>query len=140
MIFKEYSFFIYHTTVLKLLDTNTTDNDIINIIIYFVKTEYDKDRSVIKPYITSITDNNNEILDKFNFIKTSYVFKIEAIEKFEKLKEAIEYLEYAKKYDEKSKNYNKKAIDILYKITSSFENSLNKLNNYKNIGEKLFIE
>ena len=89
---------------------------------------YETDRNVIKPFIVSISDNKNEIINKFNYIKSSYIFKIETMDKFQKLKDAITYLEKAKYHEEQARYYNNIALDNLKDIKIHFENTFNQIN------------
>jgi hypothetical protein len=123
MVFKEYSLYIYHHSGLIETFKDSSIEDIVYGIIFYVKHNYDLDRGVIKPFITSINDNNENILEKFNFIKNTYSFKIEAKSKVDKLNEAICYLEKAKELEDQSKEYRRLAMNSLYDIKSYFEKS-----------------
>ena len=102
-------------------------DDITYAIIGYVKTEYDKDRTVIKPFIQSLSENKDEILEKFNFIKSNYNFKHDLVSKFKKLEEPISYLEKAREHEEKAKYYNNLALESLKDIKNNFENSFKNL-------------
>ena len=82
---------------------------------------------MIKPFITTITNNKTDILNKFNYIKSSYILKSESLDKFEKLKDAIVFLEKAKFHEEKAKYYNDMALNNLIQIKTHFETTFNKL-------------
>lgn len=125
MIFKEYSLYIYHTELENFFKSLSIDNMVYSIIFY-VKKNYDLDKNVIKPFIISINENNESIIEKFNFIKNTYSLKIEAKSKVDKLKKAIKYLEKSKELEEKSIEYRKKAMNNLYDIQNYFDKSFNK--------------
>ena len=127
MVFKEYDLNVYHNKFKELFENINITDDIVYILIGYVKTQYEVDRNVIKPFITYITGNQNEILNKFNYIKSSYIFKIESMDKFEKLKDAIIYLEQAKYHEEKAKYYNNIALDNLKNIKTHFENTFSQI-------------
>lgn len=133
MVYKEYALYKYHTHLRELFTPDDNIDDIVYTIIYNMKIEYDNDRSVIKPFIITINENENEIIDKFNFIKNHYELKTSIICKFEQLNIAIEYLEKskelekkAKEIEEQSKKYSSLAIDILHVIKNHFENTISK--------------
>jgi hypothetical protein len=129
MIFKEYSLYIYHTELPSEFKNILSIDDIVYTIIYYVKKNYDKDRNVIKQFIISINNNHDDIIEKFHFIKNTYIFKVEALSKFEKLKNAIFYLEQAKEFEEKAKHYRHLAMEHLYDIKNYYEHSLKTLEN-----------
>lgn len=74
IVFKEYAMDIYHRNLDENFKNNSSIDTIINTIIFYLKKSYDNDRNVIKPFITSINENSNDIIEKFHFIKSSYVF------------------------------------------------------------------
>jgi hypothetical protein len=123
MVFKEYALYIYHTSLDENFKNNSSIDTIINTIIYYIKKSYDDDRNVIKPFITSINESSSYIIEKFHFIKSSYVFKVDTYSKFEKLKNAIIYLEKAREFEEESKKYRNLAMESLYDIKNHFEKS-----------------
>jgi hypothetical protein len=124
MVFKEYSIYIYHSKVSNIIDSSSSIEDIIYTIIFYVKNTYENDRSVIKPFIISISDNENEVLEKFHSIKSTYILKNDSLDKFEQLKTAITYLEKAQEYDEKAKFYNKLALETLIQIKNHFDTTI----------------
>ena len=128
IVFKEYSLQVYYDKFNELFKNLNSTDDIIHTLLGYVKINYEIDKNVIKPFILSITDNKTEIINKFNFIKTSYIFKIETMDKFEKLKDSITYLEKAKYHEEQAKHYNNMAIDNLKDIKLHFENTFDKIN------------
>jgi len=128
MVFKEYSLQVYYDKFNKLFKKLNSTDDIIHTLLGYVKINYEIDKNVIKPFIVSITDNKTEIINKFNFIKSSYIFKIETMDKFDKLKDSIMYLEKAKYHEEQAKYYNNMALDNLKDIKLHFENTFDKIN------------
>lgn len=123
MVFKEYSLQIYHEKFQELFDNLNNLDDNIYILIGYVKVSYENDRNVIKPYISTISDNHADIINKFNYVKSSYKFRKDSTDKFEKLKEAIECLEKAKYHEDQAKYYNNIAIENLKNIKTYFESS-----------------
>jgi hypothetical protein len=128
MVFKEYSLQVYYDKFNELFKKLNSTDDIIHTLLGYVKINYEIDKNVIKPFIVSITDNKTEIINKFNFIKSSYIFKIETMGKFDKLKDSITYLEKAKYHEEQAKYYNNMALDNLKDIKLHFENTFDKIN------------
>jgi hypothetical protein len=126
MVFREYALSIYFENFLK---TKDSIENIMYAVISTLKTSYDKDKSVLSPYINSITENVSEIIEKYNYIKNSYIPKLESIEKFKQLETAIFYLEEAKKYEEKAKECNIFALEHLKDIQSHFQNNFLKVEN-----------
>lgn len=127
MVFKEYSLHIYHNKFEELFTNISSTDDLVYTLIGYVKTSYELDKKVIKPFIKSITENKTDILNKFNYIKSSYILKSESMDKFEKLKDAIIFLEKAKFHEEKAKYYNDMALNNLINIKTHFETTFNKL-------------
>ena len=123
MVFKEYSLQVYHEKFQELFDNLNNLDDNIYILIGYVKVSYENDRNVIKPYISTISDNHVDIINKFNYVKSSYKFRKDSTDKFEKLKEAIECLEKAKYHEDQAKYYNNIAIENLKNIKTYFESS-----------------
>ena len=128
VVFKEYSLQVYYDKFNELFKKLNSTDDIIHTLLGYVKINYEIDKNVIKPFIVSITDNKTEIINKFNFIKSSYIFKIETMDKFDKLKDSITYLEKAKYHEEQAKHYNNMALDNLKDIKLHFENTFDKIN------------
>ena len=127
IVFKEYSLNLYDKYK-ETFEKLTSAEDIVYTLLGYVKMNYETDRNVIKPFIVSISDNKNEIINKFNYIKSSYIFKIETMDKFQKLKDAITYLEKAKYHEEQARYYNNIALDNLKDIKIHFENTFNQIN------------
>ena len=127
LIFKEYCLDVFHNKIIYMFKFDEKIDDITYAIIGYVKTEYDKDRTVIKPFIQSLSENKDEILEKFNFIKSNYIFKHDLVSKFKKLEEPISYLEKAREHEEKAKYYNNLALESLKDIKNNFENSFKNL-------------
>jgi len=128
MVFKEYALELYYSKLKKIVFFNDISiDDKVYIIISYLKNSYDEDRSVIKPFINSINENTNEIIEKYNFIKNNYIIKIDLIDKFKKLNESVNLLEKAEEYQKNADIYRKKAMEILYDIKNPFEDTLNKI-------------
>jgi len=133
MVYKNFAIDLYYSHVEKVIteysNTEISYDDIINIIIYFVKHKYDENRNVLSFYITSM--NHEEMIDKFNFIKTTYELKKEELSKVTKLFDAIKLLEQANEYEKKVKNCRDKALKILYDVHKTSNLLLNSENSTK---------
>jgi len=127
MVYKNYALDIYYSEVKKLFDSNDevelNYDDITFYIIYLVKTSYDKDHTVISPYISGM--DNDDIIEKFNFIKNTYKIQKDQLEKMSNLQEAITLLENSNVFEKKAKSYRDRALSLLYKIHSKTQLSLN---------------
>ena len=125
MIFKEFALYTYQTQMLHIFD-KSEDNieDICFAIIGYIKKIYDEDRNVIQPYITTLNEHENEVISKFNLIKSAYNFKEESVNKMENLNQAILYLEKARELEKESKKYSEMALDILKNLRNSFKKNI----------------
>ncbi len=121
-VFKEFAVYIYNEKVKHIIKKEDDVDDIISLIIYFVKNEYDKDRHIIKPYISNITENENIILEKFNFIKSQYEINCMINKHYEQYEYALSLLEESKKLEKKSSELSTEAIKILLNIKKQFTN------------------
>ena len=120
MIYKNYALDVYYSDVKPIFENeknNVIYDDMIFYIIYLVKKNYEENRFVIKPYISSLDEE--DVIEKFNFIKTAYTIQKEQYEKMSNLQEAIALLEESKNLEKKSKLKRDKALSLLYKIHSS---------------------
>jgi len=140
MIYKQYALDIYYSKLKNLFPNNLSIDDIVYSIISYVKKSYDEDRKVLSPYIISIEENVNEILEKFNFIKNNYIVKIDLVEKFKKLKESMSLLEKAEEHQMNANYCRQKAIEILRDIQNPFENNLIEMEDVTKDTEILFIK
>lgn len=118
MIYLEFAKHIYNTEYKK--NYTYMDDDVIYSLIYYVKTRYDNDRSVLQPFITSAIENEYNIVNNFNTAKSMYNFKKDALEKFDNLNMALRYLDKARELEEEAKKYSKMAIDILQNLKGEF--------------------
>ena len=125
MIYKNYAIDIYYSEVKPIFENEDgfSYDDVIFYIIYLVKTKYEENRFVIKPYISNL--NEEDVIEKFNFIKTAYTIQKEQYEKMSNLQEAISLLEESKMLEKKSKQKRDKALSLLYKIHSSIIDNTN---------------
>jgi hypothetical protein len=123
MIYKNYSLDIYYSEVKPILENDFSYDDVIFYIIYLVKTKYEENRFVIKPYISNLDED--DVIEKFNFIKTAYTIQKDQYEKISNLQEAIALLEESKMLEKKSKQKRDKALSLLYKIHSSIIDNTN---------------
>ena len=122
MIYIDFSVYTYNSYLKDLTDSR--DEDLVYILIAYVKKLYDNDRSVLKPFINSLSENEDEILDKFNNIKNVYKLKVNALEKMEKLNNAIYYLEKAEEYENEAKKCTNIALDLLKNLKGEFNTIL----------------
>jgi hypothetical protein len=139
MVYKEYALDIYYSK-LRNFTNNLNIDDIVYSIISYVKKSYDEDRKVLSPYIISIEENVNEILEKFNFIKNNYIVKIDLVEKFKKLKESMSLLEQAEEHQKNANYCRQKAIEILRDIKNPFENNIREMEDITSNTEILCIK
>ncbi len=121
-VFKEFAVYIYNEKVKYIIKKEDDIDDIISLIIYFVKSEYDKDRTIIKPYIYNITENENIVLEKFNFIKNQYEINYILNKQYEQYEYALSLLEESKKLEKKSSELSSEAINIFLNIKKQFTN------------------
>ena len=119
MVYIEFSIYLYNSQIIDIY-CNCDNEDMVYIIIAYVKKTYDSDKNVLKPFINSITENNEEIIEKFNRVKLAYTFKKDALEKFDVLNEALICLEKAKELENESKKYSNRAIEILQGLKGKF--------------------
>jgi hypothetical protein len=78
----------------------------------------------LKPFIATITENQDRVLEQFNIVKNAYKIKEDALNKFEQLNQAIFYLEKAKDLEIESKKYSDTAVEILYNLKNHFKKSI----------------
>ena len=126
MIYIEFSLYNYNTHLKDVYNKDTLKNedDIVFILIAYIKKIYDSDHSVLKPFINSVTENEDEVLEKFNIVKTTYNLKLEALQKFEKINNVISYLEKAKEHENEAKKYSNMAMELLQDLRGQFKNTL----------------
>lgn len=129
MIFKEYALYVYHSKLEGVFNKKDSIEDRIYVVISYIKSSYDTNKEVIEPFIRIICKSKHEVAEKFNYIKTNYIPRVESLEKFKKLERAIEYLEEAKMYEEKAKHCNKMALEYLHDIKTHFESSMSTIEN-----------
>ena len=127
LVYIQYSIYVYNTNLKNIVTKEDSNDDIVLILVAHVKDTYDKDRRVLCPFITSVHDNEEEVMDKFNIVKSTYEFKIEEKNKFEMLNEAIGYLEKSKALKIESDKYNTKAMNILLNLKTTYNKSLNNI-------------
>jgi len=126
MIYIEFAIYNYNTHLKDVYtkDTLKNEDDIVFILIAYIKKLYDSDHSVLKPFINSVSENEDDVLEKFNIVKTTYNLKLEALEKFEKINNAIAYLEKAKEHENEAKIYSNMAMELLHDLRGQFKNTL----------------
>ena len=119
MVYIEFSIYLYNSQI-KDIYNKCENEDMVYIIIAYVKNTYDTDKNVLKPFIKTVTENDDEIIDKFNKVKAAYTFKKDTLEKFDTLNEALLCLEKAKELENESKKYSNRAIEILQGLKGKF--------------------
>jgi hypothetical protein len=134
MVYIEFSIYIYNSQI-KNKFINCDNEDMVYIIIAYVKNTYDTDKNVLKPFINTVTENDDEVIDKFNKVKAAYIFKKDTLEKFDILNEALICLEKAKELENESKKYSNRAIDILQGLKGKFIQTI-----FNEESTKLFIK
>ena len=123
MIYMEYAIHLY-TTELKDKFTNMDTEDMIFLIIKTVKTTYDNNHDVLKPFINTAVENEKDIMDKFNIAKSMYNFKQDALDKFNNINTAITYLEKAKDLEKEAEKYTQMAMDILHNLKGQYRKNI----------------
>lgn len=124
LVYKDYGIHIYHTILKNSINEDDSIDDIVYYIIYNIKTEYDKDRKVLLPFITTINENDSHVLEMFNFIKAGYQFKINTLTKFEQISKAILYLEKSKQLKKDADKYSDMAMKILCSVKENVGNTI----------------
>jgi hypothetical protein len=127
MVFKEYGLYLYHNFLKDILRNEIIEN-IVYGIIGCIKETYDNDRNVIKPFITTLEEHADEVMHKFNFITSTYTYKMDTFSKFENLNKAIEYLEKSRELERHAKDYSNKAMEILQNLRGSLKKNLENSN------------
>lgn len=122
MVYIDYAIYIHNNIFINIKYDN--NEDMIYALISYIKKSYDNDRNVLKPFIHSVTENESEIIEKFNIVKSTYNFKKDAMDKFDQLNKAIIYLEKAREYEDESKKYSNMAVQILTNLKSQFRNTI----------------
>lgn len=125
MIYKNYAIDVYYSKVKPEFENENTFtyDDIIFYTIYIIKTSYEANKFVISPYISNLDEK--DVIEKFNFIKTSYTIQKEQFEKISNLQESIALLEESKMLEQQSLQKRDKALSLLYKIHSSVTDKSN---------------
>ena len=134
MIYIDFSIYLYNSQI-KDIYNNYDSEDMVYIIIAHVKNTYDADKNVLKPFINTVAENNEEIIEKFNKVKAAYTFKKDTLEKFDILNEALICLEKAKELENESKKYSNRAIGILQGLKGKFIETI-----FNEESTKLFIK
>ena len=113
MIYVEFCIDVYNTKIKKLNIQYENDEEFIYFLIGYIKKLYDNDHSILKPFIKNITENELEVIKKFNIAKLTYNFKKDEIDRFSKLNNAVDLLNKATELENKAKEYKTMAIEIL---------------------------
>jgi len=134
MVYIEFSIYLYNSQI-KDTFTGCDNEDIVYIIIAYVKNTYDSNKNILKSFINSVTENEEEVIEKFNKVKAAYTFKKDTLEKFETLNDALTCLEKAKELENESKKYSNRAIEILQGLKGKFLQTI-----FNEEPSKLFIK
>ena len=113
MIYIEFCIEVYNTKIKNLNIQYENDDEFIYFVIGYIKKLYDNDHSILKPFIKNITENELEVIKKFNIAKLTYNFKKDAIDRFNKLNNAVDLLNKATELENKAKEYKTMAMEIL---------------------------
>ena len=123
MIYKNYAIDLYFQ-MKNIFDNMSSYNDIIYCLISVIKQNYDKNRNILQPYISSIELNKNDIIEKYHYIKSSYTIKTDNITKLSELNSIISLLEESKSLEIKAQSCKQLALEKLYKLHSTIKNKI----------------
>ena len=126
MIYKNYAldlFYKYKYSPVTYKDRflNLSNDDIVHYLISVVKSNYDKDHTVIKPYIVSIEENKDETIQKYHYIKSTYMIKNENYEMMTVIEKVISLLEQSKEYEYKAIQCRENAMIMLQKMHGKYK-------------------
>lgn len=124
MIYFEYGIDLYNKNIKKLNLQYDNEDEFIYFLIGYLKKDYDNNHNVLKPYIKNITENEDEIIKKFNIAKSTYNYKKDALEKFENINIAIEYLNKARKLEIEAQKYKDMAMETLNNLKGEFRKTI----------------
>ena len=124
MVYIEFALYVYNSKLKDMLCEHENSEDIVYILVSYIKDLYDRDHSILKPFINSISENEHEIIEKFNIVKSAYNFKLEALEKFEKLNKAISYLEKSKEHENEARKFSNMALEVLQDLKGKFRKTI----------------
>ena len=122
MIYIEFSLYLYEQYLKGILDTK--DEDLVYAIVAYTKRSYDLNHNVLKPFINTVEENKDLVIDNYNTIKQNYKLKKEAATHFTKLNSAIVYLEKSKELETEAKKYASMAIDILQELKNDYKKTI----------------
>jgi len=124
MIYFEYGIDIYNKNIKKLNLKYENEDDFIYFLIGYIKKVYDNNHKVLQPYIKNITENEEEIIKKFNIAKSTYNYKKDILEKFSKVNNAIEYLNKARKLELEAQKYKDMAMEMLTSLKGEYTKTI----------------
>ena len=124
MIYFNYIIDIYNKDIKKINIKYENEDDFIYFLIGFLKNKYDNDRKVLKPYIKNITENEEEIIKKFNIAKSTYNYKKDALERFNNINNAIEYLKKAHDLELEAQKYKDMAMEMLINLKGEYTKTI----------------
>ena len=126
LIYKNYAMDLYHKEKTKIDRYNLNMEETVYYLINQIKSNYDKDRKVIEPYILTMSENKTEVIEQYNMIKNSYIAKEEDIRKLKEIGDIITLLIKSKEYEKKAKDMREKAINRLINYYTKMSLSINK--------------
>lgn len=124
MIYIEYSIYVYNNYIKDEFRDVTNSEDLVFIIVAYVKKTYSENPKVLQPFIHSVNENQDQVISKFNTVKSAYEFKADALKKLGDLNRAIEYLEKSKQLEIEAKKYSELAMVILSELKGSFRKTI----------------
>lgn len=119
MIYKNYALDLYYLH--KRYINHMSHDNIVYCLIAMIKCNYDKNHSVLSPYVLTLESNKNEILEKYSYVKSVYSIKNENIEKINNLNKIISLFEEAKEYDRKANECRSNAMKLLYTVKETYD-------------------
>jgi hypothetical protein len=122
MIYKNYAIDLYFQK--KNILNHISYDEVIYCLISMIKNNYEQNRNILEPYISSIEMNKNDIIEKYHYIKSSYVIKNDNITKLSELNDVISLLEESKKLEIKAQKCKQLALDKLYKLHLTIKNKI----------------
>ena len=113
MIHKDYAIKLYENSLIGV--HHILQNRLYSLI-GLIKTNYDRDRNVIQPYINLETSKESETINQYHTIKNSYV--IRDLVKYEKINEIIKIMQQASDYDNRASVLYNKGIYMLFSLVT----------------------
>lgn len=116
MVYKNYATDLYLSNLNFFQEKLINFEEITYYLIWLIKDTYDKDRTVISPYVSYLDTNKIDVINNYHMIKTTYTVKQENINNLMEITEIINLLENAKKLEKSAIEEKEKALTKLYKL------------------------